>query len=155
MRNKKGFTLIELLVVIAILGIISMIAIPNIVGLSTGVRKEQMLADAKELIALAKNKVNSDFEIRNRSKTGICNNNMCTLTLAMLNVNGNIEKDPDGGYYDASSKVIYRVNNGTLEYCVVLIGSKRSIGSNDNCVSETNLYSKSNVVDNTPPATTP
>ena len=143
MRNKNGFTLIELLAVIAIIGIISLIAIPNIIGLSTGVRKDNMLDDAKKLISLAKYKVNSDITIRQNPPK--------TFTLAQLNTSGVIEKDPDGGDYDATnSKVTYRINstNDTAEYCVILIGSKRSIGSSSNCVKEENLYSRSNVVDN-------
>ena len=50
MKNRKGFTLIELLAVIVILGLISMIAIPNIIGLSTGIKKDQMLDDAKKIV---------------------------------------------------------------------------------------------------------
>ena len=61
MRNKNGFTLIELLAVIAIIGLISLIAIPNIVGLSDGVRRDNMLDDAKRLISMAKYKVNVEF----------------------------------------------------------------------------------------------
>ena len=49
MKNKRGFTLVELLAVIAIIALISLIAIPNIVGLSTSVKKDQMLDDAKKL----------------------------------------------------------------------------------------------------------
>jgi len=152
MRKKSGFTLVELLVVIAILGIISIIAIPNIVELSTGVKKEQMLADAKTLIALAKKEVATDVEIRNLTKSGVCSGSICTFSFATLNANGTIEKDPDGGNYSTTSKVIYTINNDThiAEYCVILIGSRRSIGSASNCVQENNLYSKSNVVDNTP-----
>ena len=63
MRNKSGFTLIELLAVIAIIALISMIAIPNIVGLSDGVRRDNMLDDAKKLISMAKYQVNKDYGI--------------------------------------------------------------------------------------------
>ncbi len=141
MKKRNGFTLIELLAVIAIIGIISLIAIPNIIGLSIGIRKDNMLDDAKKLISLAKAKINSDYALRN-SQTH-------TFTMASLNENGDIVKDPDGGNYNqANSRVTYTTTNGTAEYCVVLIGSKRSIGSNSECVKEENLYSRSNVVDN-------
>ncbi len=143
MRNKNGFTLIELLSVIAVIGIISLIAIPNIIGLSIGIRKDNMLDDAKKMISLAKSKINSDISLRSNPPK--------TFTLAQLNVSGVIEKDPDGGEYDkTNSKVKYQINqsNNTAEYCVILIGSKRSIGSASNCVKEENLYSRSNVVDN-------
>ena len=162
MKNKKGFTLIELLAVIAIIGIISLIAIPNIVGLSIGVRKDNMLDDkdynknisnikklisrkdnmlddAKKLISLAKYKINSDIALRSSPPQ--------TFTMAELNINGDITIDPDGGEYDeTNSTVRYRIANGTAEYCVTLIGSKRTIGS-PTCVIEAMLHSRSNVID--------
>ncbi len=144
MKNVKGFTLIELLAVIAIIALISLIAIPNIVGLSTGVRKDQMLDDAKKLISLAKYKVNTDYEIRNFTKADVCSGNVCTFTFSVLNSKGDIEKDPDGGSYSNDSYVEYRANN---EFCVFLNGSKRQIGSSGNCVLEKDLNSRSKVVD--------
>ena len=146
MRNIKGFTLIELLAVILVIGLVMLIAVPNIVGLSSGVRKDQMLDDAKKLISLAKYHVNTDFEIRTLSKDGICDGTECELSLSMLNINGDIDKDPDGGDYESGSKVIYRINNGLAEYCVTLIGRDRTIGDPD-CVLENDLYSRSNVHD--------
>ena len=138
MRKKRGFTLIELLAVIAIIGIISIIAIPNIIGLSTGVKKDQMLDDAKKFISLAKYKVNSDASLRLSNQT---------FSISELNDNVDIEKDPDGGEYNESSEVRYTIANNTQEYCIILIGSKRAIGNSTNCVKEENLYSRSNVVD--------
>ena len=141
MKNKKGFTLVELLAVIAIIALISLVAIPNIVGLSTGIRKDNMLDDAKKLISLAKYQVNKSYNIRT--------NPPHTFTLQELNINGDIKQDPDGGDYNQTeSKVTYNVQNNTAEYCVVLIGSKRHIGSTTECILESNLYSRSNVVDN-------
>ena len=140
MKNRRGFTLIELLVVIAILGLISIIAIPNIVGLSTGVKKDQMLDDAKKLISLAKYKVNSNASLRLSAHT---------FKMNELNTNGDLDNDPDGGLYDQNeSTVAYSINNNTSEYCIILIGSKRHIGSTESCVKEENLYSRANVVDN-------
>lgn len=139
MKNKKGFTLIELLAVIAIIGIISLIAIPNIIGLSIGIRKDNMLDDAKKLISLAKYKINSDIALRSSPPQ--------TFTMAELNINGDLGADPDGGDYDqTNSTVTYRKVNSTAEYCIKLIGSKRTIGMTA-CVPESSLYSRSNVVD--------
>ena len=140
MRNKKGFTLIELLATLAIIALISLIAVPNIVGLSNGVRKDNMLDDAKKLISLAKYQVNKNYEIRS--------NPPHTFTFVELNVNGDIGKDPDGGDYDqTASKVIYSVENNVSQYCVILISRYRAIGWDGNCIKEENLYSRSNVVD--------
>ena len=153
--NKKGFTLIELLAVILVISLISLVAIPNIVGLQDGIKKDQMLDDAKKLISMAKYVVNTDYEIRNLTKTenNICVSGVsCVLTLSMLNTNGDISGDPDSitsppSNYSAGS-VKYTIENNTVKYCVYLEGIKRKIGNGSNdCVLEENLYSRSNVVD--------
>ena len=148
--NRNGFTLIELLAVIVVIGLIMLIAVPNIVGLSTGVRKDQMLDDAKKLISMAKYKVNTDADIRAFTKASICNGTSCTLSFELLNANGDITNDPDGGSYMTGSQVIYRTVSGTVggtvDYCVTLIGSKRTIGV-PTCVKESELYSRSKVQD--------
>ena len=142
MRNIKGFTLIELLAVIAIIALISMVAIPNIVGLSNGIRKDEMIDDAKKMISLAKYRVNKDYSIRTSSGR--------TFKLSELNLNGDIGKDPDGGNYNLDlSRVVYTNNGGTIGYCVALIGSKRHIGNKTSCVKENELHSRSKVEDGT------
>jgi type IV pilus assembly protein PilA len=59
MKNKKGFTLIELLAVIIILGILMIIAIPAVTSYISNSRKESYIKTAKEVIAGARNLVNS------------------------------------------------------------------------------------------------
>ena len=149
MKNKKGFTLIELLAVIAIIALISMIAIPNIVGLSDGIRKDNMLADAKKLISMAKYKVQTDFEIRNFTKAGMCVEDSCRLSFNFLNTNGDIKKDPDDkDYNEDASYVRYYKSGNNVNYCVVLVGQERHIGSGSDCKNENELYSRSNVQPN-------
>ena len=152
MKNKKGFTLIELLATLAIIALIAAIAVPNIVGLSNGIRQDNMLDDAKKLISLAKYQVNKDYATRTFANIKFCNGSSCTFKFEDLNDNGDIGKDPDGGEYDkVNSQVTYSVVtvDGTkvAKYCVILIGEHRTIGSAGNCVEEDNLYSRSNVVD--------
>ena len=128
----------ELLAVIVILGIIALIAVPNMIGISDDVKKEQMLDDAKRLISVAKMKINasySDRELGNR-----------TYTLVELNEGGVVAKDPDGGSYESSSYVRYTSSSGTATYCIYLSSSKRRIGTSSSCINENNLYSKTNVV---------
>ena len=141
MMNKNGFTLVELLAVITIVALLSLIAIPNIVGLTDGIRKDNMLDDAKRLISLAKYQVNKDYGIRVSREY--------TFYFNTLNANGDITNDPDGGDYNASTSYVKYTNNGTVaKYCIVLNGSKRHIGSSGNCIEEARLYSRKNVVDN-------
>ena len=145
--KRNGFTLIELLAVIVVIGLIMLIAVPNIVGISTGVRKDQMLTDAKKMISLAKYKVETDYDIRTLSKEDICDGSQCILTINMLNVNGDVGTDPDSGEnYFSESKVIYSKNNDVANYCVTLVGRDRTIGV-PNCVNEEDLHSRSNVQD--------
>lgn len=51
--NKKGFTLIELIAVVVIMAIIALIATPNIVNMMDRGKKEDYVADAKEIITKA------------------------------------------------------------------------------------------------------
>jgi len=61
MKNKKGFTLIELLSVIIILGIILVIAVPQVLNVITSSR-EQSLESSAKLIART---IEQEYEIRN------------------------------------------------------------------------------------------
>ena len=135
MNNKNGFTLIELLAVIAVIGLISMIAIPNIVNLSEGIRQDNMLDDAKKLISMAKYQVNANYAVRVSASH--------TFSFNDLNINGDIKTDPDGGEYDQTGSYVKYTNSGTnVEYCVVLKGSRRHIGSSTDCKKESELYSR-------------
>jgi prepilin-type N-terminal cleavage/methylation domain-containing protein len=58
-KKNKGFTLIELLAVIIILGILMIIAIPAVTTYISNSRKEAYVKSAKQIIAGARNLVNS------------------------------------------------------------------------------------------------
>ena len=151
MNNKNGFTLIELLAVIAIIAIISLVAIPNIVGLSDGIRKDNMLEDAKKLISLAKYEVNKNYTIRNSTEHRFNITDLNTADFERDETTGEI-KDPDNGAYVLDkSFVIYKKSSSGTTYCISLVGSRRHIGdgTESGCILENELHSRSRVEDGT------
>lgn len=57
MKSEKGFTLVELIVIIVIIGVILVFTLPNITSVLERNKKEQMIADAKDMVDKAKNKM--------------------------------------------------------------------------------------------------
>ena len=60
MRNEEGFTIIELIILIAILGIMTAIAIPNIVGRMPTIRVNSAARDLASGMRLARAKAVSE-----------------------------------------------------------------------------------------------
>lgn len=112
--NKKGFTLVELLATLVILGLLTVIAAPNIIGILTNTKLNTYISDANKLQTLAEYKFRSDSKIT-RPQDGEC----IVLTMNYLGTS-EFKNPPYGGTYstDKSFVVIKGEKNAqeALEY---------------------------------------
>lgn len=110
--NKKGFTLIELIAVVVIMAIIALIATPNIVNMMDKGKKEDYVADAKEIISKATymyklEKYRNNAEIFSEGSEG--------TTIKLENINGIDDdfKDPYGFTYDKTNSYVEFTSSGS------------------------------------------
>ena len=133
--NKKGFTLVELLATMAILAIISVIAVPNVIKIMTNNKKEKVLNDGLSMVALAKKKLASDYDLREQIDA-----NGYKYTLQILDNYSDITNDPDGiSYHRTNSYVKVSKVGGKIVYCAYLQSDNWLLTDNSSCVLEDNL----------------
>ena len=107
MKNK-GFTLVELLAVIAILALLVIIALPNVLSMFNGAKKDTFLTEAKNIYKEISKKYISET-MRGNKINNISNDNN-KLDLESNNLKYNIELDDFGNIKR------FQVSNGT--YCI-------------------------------------
>lgn len=137
--NQKAFTLVELLSVIALLALLTTIAVPNVISTINNNKRNTFLLDAKRLITKTESLIAENRDIRNNL---IKNQNYLTYDFQTLNQNGEFPSDPDssGTTYQAGYvKVTYDEANQKFKYCLYLKGSRRAIGTYDNCLDSNEL----------------
>lgn len=124
MNNRKGFTLIELLATLTILGIVMLIAVPNVLGTVERNKKNTYIQDAKKIVSLAEYKMRSE---RNRQMP----NNGCGIVYYLNELEtGDLSEPPEGGEYDNNlSFVVITYEAGQYVYKVQLV-EKVTKGSN-------------------------
>ena len=112
--NKKGFTLIELLAVVIILGVVMMIAVPNVLSMLDRNKKETFIEHAKTMINQAEYTLRKDTSIDYPANNG----DMVVLTLEYLNTD-DIKESPYNTVYSTSKSfvaIVNNTNNGVTEY---------------------------------------
>ncbi len=113
MKNQ-GFTLVELLATITILGILSIVAIPNVVGIVNNNKDNMYIEDAKRLVSLAEYKFRSDTTIN------ITSSDCVAFSLNYLD-NATFDDAPNGGsYVKEDSYVVIRKEGPSYQYYVQL-----------------------------------
>lgn len=136
MKNK-GFTLIELLATVVILGIIMVIAIPNVTGILQKNKAKSYYEDAKKLVTLAEYKMRGDSSVPR--PTG----DQCLVMNLYYLDNSEFDNAPNGGSYDKKGSFVVIKKDGTsysYKYYVRLLedvdGSYRGISF----MESSNLY---------------
>lgn len=94
-KNKRGFTLVELLASLVILGLLTLVAAPNIIGILSSTKTETYVTDANKLATLAEYKFRSDNAIVRPTTLDKC----IGLKMETLGTS-EFKKPPYGGAYD-------------------------------------------------------
>ena len=100
MKKRNGFTLIELLAVIVILGIIMMIAIPNVISTVEKQEKNTYVSDANKLITMAK------YALRTNTDIPYPDPGQVVILYFSYIDNGDVETDPEGRTYDLEQSYV-------------------------------------------------
>lgn len=120
-KNSLGFTLIELIATITILGIIMLIAVPNVISVVTKNKNQTYVNDARKFVTLAKYKFESDANIMRPTSTN------CAVIMLSSVDRSELQSGPEDGTYGTDSNatdqsyVVIKYENSTYVYYVQLI----------------------------------
>ena len=132
--NKKGFTLVELLAALVILGLLMVVAAPNVLGILNKNKSEIYVEDAKKLVARAEYVMRGDTSITKPNGS-----NCVFFSLGYLD-NAEFSDPPQGGEYFINKSFVKACKeSGEYVYYVQLLecdkkeindGSTKTCGNN-------------------------
>ena len=113
MRNNKGFTLIELLVMLVVLGILMVVAIPNITGIMKNNRLNALKGDAQHMVERTNVMITKTKTI-SKPAAGEC----IIFSLNYLNTNDDLTAGPNDGLYNQDGRNVGfdLINSENIEY---------------------------------------
>ena len=99
--NRKGFTLVELIAMLVVIGILMLIAVPNISGILKKNRENISVEDINKMVGNTKTKIETG-----KAKYPKVNGQCAVLSLQFIDNNNDIKSGVNGGLYDKTESFI-------------------------------------------------
>ena len=146
-NNKGGFTLVELLATMVILGLIMVVAVPNVIGILSKNRANTYVEYAKKMATLAEYQLRTGNNLIEKPSA----NNCVVISLSYID-NSEFEDPPNGGeYLKDQSFVVIKKDAGEFKYYVRLVEKFKDTNRGVKLTESSELYKEgaaNSVVDN-------
>ena len=136
--NRQGFTLVELLAALVILGLLMVVAAPNVLGILNRNKSEIYVEDAKKLVARAEYVMRGDTSISKPTGAGTA---CIAFSLGYLD-NSEFNDPPQGGEYfiNKSYVKVCKVNYDYKYYVQLLECDKKDVNKASKTCNNGNGY---------------
>ncbi len=122
MKKNKGFTLVELLAMLVVIGVLMAISIPNITGILSQSKNNQIEQDVIKMVDMAKIKMNTD-----KAANYPEGKDALLLTLSYIDDERDVLTGPNGGYYYRYDSFVVVLKEGnSYKYYVRLVEKNNS-----------------------------
>lgn len=99
--NNKGYTLVELIAMVVVIGVLMVIAVPNIAGILQKSKQEFVTEDIHRMVSNAKQKLETE-KVKYPDSNGRCT----VLTLKFINSNDDFTEGANGGKFDMDNSYV-------------------------------------------------